>query len=307
MHKPIVVLVGPTAVGKTDLSLAIAERYNGEIVSVDSMQVYTYMDIGTAKPSREERRGVVHHLLDVVTPDQPYNAACFARDAGNSIEDIIKRNRLPILVGGTGLYLKALIHGLFGAPAVDETVRRQLHQRLMDEGLPALYLELHSVDTTAAQRIAATDGQRILRALEIYLSSGVSWTEHLQRQADNLLSPRYTNTLQLGLSCDRQHLYSRIDERCRAMVTKGLEEEVISLLSRGYDRTLKPMGAIGYRHMHDYLEGKDDKVTMLEKMSRDTRRYAKRQYTWFSKNDTLQWFSPAEPLKIFSAIDQWLS
>lgn len=306
IQKPIVVLVGPTAVGKTELSLAIAERYNGEIVSVDSMQVYTYMDIGTAKPSLEERRGIAHHLLDVVTPDQSYDAASFARDAGNSIEGILQRNRLPILVGGTGLYLKALLQGLFAAPALDDTVRRKLRQRLVDEGLPSLYLELHSIDTIAAQKIGATDRQRILRALEIYLSSGVSWTEHLQRQADHLSSPRYTNTLQIGLSCDRRQLYSRIDERCRAMVAKGLEEEVSSLLSRGYHRNLKPMGAIGYRHMLDYLEGQDDKGVMLEKMSRDTRRYAKRQFTWFSRNDALQWFLPTETLRIFSTIDQWL-
>lgn len=307
IQKPIVVLVGPTAVGKTELSLAIAERYNGEIVSVDSMQVYTYMDIGTAKPSLEERRGIAHHLLDVVTPDQPYDAASFARDAGNSIEGILRRNRLPILVGGTGLYLNALLQGLFPAPAVDETVRRQLRQRLVEEGLPSLYLELRSIDTIAAQKIGATDRQRILRALEIYLSSGVSWTEHLQRQADQLSSPRYTNTLQIGLSCDRRQLYSKIDERCRAMVAKGLEEEVFSLLSRGYHRNLKPMGAIGYRHMLDYLEGRNDQEVMLEKMSRDTRRYAKRQFTWFSRNDVIQWFLPTETLRIFSAIDQWLS
>jgi tRNA dimethylallyltransferase len=307
LQKPIVVLVGPTAVGKTELSLAIAERYNGEIVSVDSMQVYSYMDIGTAKPSLEERRGVVHHLLDVVTPDQPYDAACFARDAGNSIEDILRRNRLPILVGGTGLYLKALLQGLFPAPTVDAAVRRQLQQRLVDEGLSSLYLELHRIDTIAAQRIGANDRQRILRALEIYLSSGVTWTEHLQRQADHLSSTRYTKTLQVGLSCDRRQLYSRIDERCRVMVAKGLEEEVISLLSRGYHRNLKPMGAIGYRHMLDYLEGHDDKAVMLEKMSRDTRRYAKRQFTWFSRNDAIQWLLPTETSKIFSIIDQWLS
>lgn len=300
-------MVGPTAVGKTELSLVIAERYNGEIVSVDSMQVYTYMDIGTAKPSREERRGVTHHLLDVVTPDQPYDAASFARDASNSIEGILQRNRLPILVGGTGLYLKALLQGLFAAPTVDAAVRKQLQQRLQDEGLPSLYLDLHRIDTIAAKRIGATDKQRILRALEIYLSSGVSWTEHLQRQADHLSSPRYTHTLQVGLSCDRRQLYSRIDERCRSMVTKGLEEEVTSLLSRGYHRNLKPMGAIGYRHILDYLDGHDDKAVMLEKMSRDTRRYAKRQFTWFSRNDAIQWFLPTETLNIFSAIDQWLS
>lgn len=306
-EKPIVVLVGPTAVGKTALSLAIAERYNGEIVSVDSMQVYTYMDIGTAKPSLEERRGIMHHLLDVVTPDQPYDAASFARDAAHSIEGILQRNRLPILVGGTGLYLKALLQGLFAAPAVDAAVRRQLQQRLLDEGLPALYAELQFIDTTAADRVGATDRQRILRALEIYFSSGVTWTKHLQQQADNLSSLRYTNILQIGLRCDRQQLYPKIDERCRAMVVNGLEDEVVNLLSRGYHRNLKPMGAIGYRHMLDYLEGGDDKAAMLEKMSRDTRRYAKRQFTWFSRNEKIRWFLPNETTRIFSTIDHWLS
>lgn len=306
IDRPVLIVIGPTAVGKTELSLKIAERYGGEIISVDSMQVYRYMDIGTAKPSIAERRGVPHHLLDVVTPDQHYDAACFARDALEAIEIIHAKKRLPILAGGTGLYLKALLQGLFVVPATDVDLRRQLHQRLADEGISALYQELRTLDPLSAQRIAASDRQRIIRALEIFHSSGRTWSQHLENQGFHVSRCRFSNIFQLGLQCDRHKLYARINKRCQLMVSSGLEEEVIGLLSRGYPRTLKTMGAIGYRHMLDYLEGRYNHSEMLELMSRDTRRYAKRQHTWFSRDDTVQWLSVDDHQAVYSAIDLWL-
>lgn len=304
--KPLLVVLGPTAVGKTALSIAIAERYNGEIVNCDSMQVYRYMDIGTAKPSIEERRGIPHHLLDVVTPEQPYDAACFSRDASTAITAIHERNRLPVVVGGTGLYLRALLYGLVPAPKIDEKLRDQLLTRLQTEGLASLFAELATLDPISAQRIAATDRQRVVRALEIYHSTGQPWSTLLENQGNFTLACRFGNILQIGLGCERQQLYQKINARCQGMVTAGLEEEVLDLLSRGYSPTLKSMGAIGYRHMLEYLAGRYSQKVMVDLMSRDTRRYAKRQCTWFSQDKTVFWETIDNQPTIFSVIERWL-
>jgi len=305
--KPLLVVLGPTAVGKTALSLDLAERYNGEIVSVDSMQVYQYMDIGTAKPTVGERRGIPHHLLDVVTPDQPYDAAKFSLDADAAITAIHDRKHLPVVVGGTGLYLRAMLYGLFPAPTVDEELRKRLGERLDQEGIARLYQELCKVDPESARRVAATDRQRILRALEVFYSAGLPWSVLLEQQAANFSStPRYRGVLQIGLHCERDLLYQRIDERCRLMVKLGLEAEVRHLMAIGYSRGLKAMGAIGYRHMLDYLEGKYSQEEMLDLMSRDTRRYAKRQLTWFGKDKSIQWVAADDRQMVFTTVERWL-
>ena len=307
IEKPVLVLLGPTAVGKTALSLDIAERYDGEIVSVDSMQVYRYMDIGTAKPTIDERRGVPHHLLDIVSPDQPYDAASFARDADAAISAIHNKKRLPILVGGTGLYLRAALHGLFPAPKIDEQLRQRLRERIDQEGVSRLYQELCKIDPDSAQRIAASDRQRILRALEIFYSTGQPWSVLLKQQDGNC-SPtsRYSCILQVGLHCERDVLYQRIDKRCRLMLESGLEAEVRHLKALGYPRSLKAMGSIGYRHMLDYLDGKYNQEEMLELMRRDTRRYAKRQGTWFGKDKSIQWVTASDHDAVFATIERWL-
>lgn len=305
IEKPLLVLVGPTAVGKTALSLEIAERYGAEIVSVDSMQVYRHMDIGTAKPTMAERAGIPHHLIDVVTPDTPYDAAAFARDAAQAIAAIHERGRLPLLAGGTGLYLRALLEGLFDAPAIPEAVRQHLRDRLENDGLAMLYQELLRIDPNSAQRIASNDRQRILRALEIYHATGISWARHLELHKERAIERQYGNMLQIGLTCERLQLYQRINQRCAAMIEAGLEEEVRDLLARGYHRQLKPMGAIGYRHMLDYLDGLYDEPSMLELMSRDTRRYAKRQYTWFTRDEKVEWFAVNDTDGIVARIDHW--
>lgn len=305
INQPLLVLVGPTAIGKTALSLMLANRYDCEIVSVDSMQVYRHMDIGTAKASLEERKGVVHHLLDIVDPNENYDAARFTVDALKAIRDIHSRGKVPLLTGGTGLYLRALLHGIFPGVPVNEEVRLGLQARLATEGCSKLHEELISIDRISAERIQINDTHRLIRALEVFYVSGIPWSEHLEEQRKQAPEVVFTNLLQIGLTCDRQQLYARINQRCQQMVEAGLEGEVRKLMEMGYLRSMKSLGSIGYRHMVNYLAGEWSLQEMLELLMRDTRRYAKRQYTWFSKIENLQWFPVNEPIKIIQCIDAW--
>jgi tRNA dimethylallyltransferase len=304
--KPVVVLVGPTAIGKTELSLALAHYFQGEIVSVDSMQVYRLMDIGTAKASRQERAAIRHHLIDIVDPNENYDAARFAVDAAEAIGDIHSRGKLPLLTGGTGLYLRALLQGIFPGVPVDDGIRSELRLRLDTEGCSKLHEELNVVDRISAERIHPSDSQRLLRALEIFYVSGIPWSEHLLKQHRQPPEVTFTKVLQIGLTCHRDHLYDRINRRCQTMVAVGLEGEVRDLLARGYERTAKPLGSIGYRHMLNYIDGKWSQDDMARLLARDTRRYAKRQYTWFARMDELLWFEPKDKEKIFRLIEAWL-
>lgn len=305
-NKPLIVLVGPTAIGKTALSLRIARHCACEIVSVDSMQVYRYMDIGTAKVSPAERRQIPHHLLDIVNPDEEYDAARFAEDALQAIGEIHKRGKIPLLTGGTGLYLRALLHGIFpGAPS-DDTVRAHLRLRLQTDGAAELHEELAAVDRLSAERIHQHDTQRILRALEVYYATGRPWSEHLKNHGASASPGRFTNLLAIGLTCDRQLLYDRINHRCGKMLEDGLEGEVRNLLAMGYHRRLKAMGAIGYRHMAGYLDREYSWQEMVDLLARDTRRYAKRQYTWFRAMQPLSWYEVGQQDEIMAAVDGWL-
>jgi tRNA dimethylallyltransferase len=307
ISQPLLILVGPTAIGKTALSLTLAERYDCEIISVDSMQVYRHMDIGTAKATIEERGDISHHLIDIVEPNENYDAARFTVDALKAIRDIHSRGRLPLLAGGTGLYLRALLHGIFpGAPA-DELVRQELHHRLTADGYSKLYEELAAIDRISAERIQINDSHRLVRALEIFYVSGIPWSEHLAEQCKQSPEIVFTNFLQIGLTCDRDQLYSRINKRCQNMIDAGFENEVRTLLAMGYNKSMKPLGSIGYRHMIGYLDGGWSFEEMIRILARDTRRYAKRQYTWFSKIDDLQWFQVNEQEKIFQFVDEWMT
>lgn len=306
-EKPLLVIVGPTAIGKTALSLRIAKEYDCEIVSVDSMQVYRYMDIGTAKVSVAERQDIPHHLIDIVDPDDNYDAARFAADALHAIKDIYARGKLPLLAGGTGLYLRALFAGIFpGAPG-DEKVRAQLRLRLQEEGSSKLHEELAAVDCFSAERIHKNDTQRLLRALEVYYSTGLPWSEHLEEHKSHATPTRFTNTFEIGLTCDRRDLYERINRRCEKMLQDDLEGEVNRLLEMGYHWELKAMGAIGYRHMIGYLHREYSWQEMSDLLARDTRRYAKRQYTWFRTIGDLQWYEAREEEKIMAAVGKWLA
>ena len=306
-NKPqILVLIGPTAIGKTALSLQLAETFDCEIISVDSMQVYRYMDIGTAKATQAERAMFPHHLIDVVNPDEDYDAARFVRDASQHIKEITSRGKLALLTGGTGLYLKSLLDGIFPEAPSDKNVRDQLKLRLENEGVDVLHDELSLCDCVSANKLHKNDTQRVLRALEVYHTTGVPWSEHLENQKSGGAGGGLdVDALQIGLTCDREKLYRRINLRCELMLNAGLKEEVQWLLNEGYGAELKSMGSIGYRHMAGYLAKEYDETEMVRLLSRDTRRYAKRQYTWFNKNENIQWVDVARQADVLEMVSSW--
>ncbi len=304
IEKPLLVLVGPTAIGKTALSINLAKEFNCEIVSMDSMQVYRYMDIGTAKVCKEEQAGIAHHLIDIVDPDENYDAARFCRDAVKAITFIHGKNKIPLLTGGTGLYLQALTDGLFQGPPGDETTRKKLQKEFEETGPEKLHKKLQEIDPESAQKIHVNDAYRCLRALEVYLVTGKPLSLHFKEQKKEFI---FQNIHQVALTCDRQRLYDRINLRSQLMIDQGFEQEVKSLLAMGYSRNLKSMGAIGYKHMVNYVLGDWSFEEMLTLLRRDTRRYAKRQYTWFRKNRALQWFEVQNSEEIHNSIARWLA
>jgi tRNA dimethylallyltransferase len=292
---PVIVLVGPTAVGKTELSFRLAERFGCEIVSMDSMQVYRGMDIGTAKPSLQERAQVPHHLIDIAAPDEQYDAARFVSDALITFEELAARGKTALLTGGTGLYLKALLEGLFDALPADKAVREQLQARLAAEGRLALHAELRRIDPTAGERLHRNDTHRLLRGLEIFYTSGRTWTELIAEQKRTGQGGAVFSRLYLaGLHCPKEELHERIAQRSRAMIEQGLVEETERLRQAGYKSELPSMQAIGYRHANWLLAGGWTQAQMLEQLIIDTRHYAKRQMTWFSANKDLRWFGREE-------------
>ena len=295
--------MGPTGVGKTALGIELAERFSGEIVNFDSVQVYRYLDLGTAKPTPEERARVPHHLIDILEPDEPFNAAAFVERADRVITEITARGHLPILVGGTGLYLRALLHGLFPVE-VPEEIRLRLRDRLIREGLASLYEELRQRDPEAARRIHPHDRVRVLRALEVCLATGRTFSELARAHA---FRERRYQALKIGLNIPREELYRRLDERVDRMLAQGLLEEVKSLLERGFSPDLKPLQAIGYRHMIAYLTGQLSFPEAVRLMKRDTRRYAKRQLTWFRADPEVKWFHPADREAIFREVERFLA
>lgn len=301
----VLVLIGPTAIGKTALSLDLAQHFNCEIISVDSMQVYRYMDIGTAKASSAERALVPHHLIDVVDPDEDYDAARFTKDATRLIKEITARGKLPLLTGGTGLYLKSLLQGIFPEAPSDKEVRNGLKDRLDKEGAGVLHGELVACDSISAQKIHQNDTQRLLRALEVYQTTGIPWSTHLAKQNLDQGRSLAVDALQIGLTCEREKLYSRINMRCDMMIDGGLEAEVVELMERGFSPKLKSMGSIGYRHMLAYINNEYTREEMVRLLARDTRRYAKRQYTWFNKIKEVNWVDVQEQATVLEMVGQW--
>jgi tRNA dimethylallyltransferase len=275
----IIVLSGPTASGKSALALALAGAFPLEIVNADSMQVYRYLDIGTAKPTPGERAAVPHHLIDVADPDEPYNAGRYAREAEGVVDALLSRGKVPILVGGTGLYLRALLRGLDPAPS-DPEVRSALGLRWDREGGAALHAELGRVDPETAAKVHPADRTRVVRALEIAQLAGVP-ASRLRGAWGSGGATRY-RTLFLALWPERDEMYRRIDERADAMFRKGLLNEVREILDRGYGRELKPMNGLGYRQAIAHLLDGVPVAAAVESTKRDTRRYAKRQCTWLS-------------------------
>ncbi|OGR03449.1 MAG: tRNA (adenosine(37)-N6)-dimethylallyltransferase MiaA [Deltaproteobacteria bacterium RIFOXYD12_FULL_50_9] len=299
----IIALIGPTGIGKTKLSLAMAEAFSCEIVSVDSMQIYRFMDIGTAKATHEERQRVQHHLIDIVDPDTEYNLARYIEDAQQACNNIAARGKTPLLVGGTGLYLKGLLEGVFSLPPVKESLRKELQQQLAEKGRASLYSELQSIDPESAARIHPNDTHRLLRALEIFYATGIPWAEH--QQSYNY-GPPLRNVLKIGLTCDREELYQRINARVTTMIEEGFLQEVQKLLERGYSPDLPSMKSLGYRHLLCFISGEWSWDHAAFILARDTRRYAKRQFTWFHKDESINWFNPQQQNEIFSLINNFL-
>ncbi len=281
----IVAILGPTCTGKSDLGLQIAQVFHGEIVNADSMQVYRHFDIGSAKPSREAQAAVPHHCIDVVDPNDEFNAALFQTMADDAISGIIGRGRVPVVVGGTGLYLRVLFHGLFQAPG-DAGVRAQLKERYAAAPLET-YEELKKVDPEYALRISHKDRIRVVRALEIYSVSGVTMSEWQRRHGFE--EERYT-ACRIGLRRDRKELYRRINARVDAMLQQGWVQEVEKLLQMGCSPDLKPFKSIGYREIALYVQGKMTYSAMVEKIRTSTRHYAKRQFTWFLRENDIEWY-----------------
>ncbi len=288
LPEPIVVLVGPTAIGKTALSIKLAKTFDFEIVSVDSMQVYKYMDIGTAKVTADEMEGVRHHLIDVVCPDEPFDAGIYEKTALKVIQDIQGRGKRALITGGTGLYLNALVNGLSKKLPSFPDIREDLEKDLERTNAHVLHDTLMAIDGISAKRIHPNDTRRVIRALEIHKGTGRKWSSLISEHKE-LKEDRFPNILKIGLTRNRKELYERIDLRSKLMVKNGLEQEVLKLNSKGYGLSLKSMQSIGYSHMANYLAGNYSKEKMLELLARDTRRYAKRQYTWFGKMKDLSW------------------
>lgn len=303
---PVIILAGPTAIGKTALSIEVAQKFNCEIISVDSMQIYRGMDIGTAKITEPEMEGIPHHFIDIVNPDEDYDAAAFAEDAINKIVEIHERGKISLLTGGTGLYYKSLLEGLSeNIPAYPE-IRKELTVKLAEVGHDVMHEELSLYDCISAERIHANDSQRLIRALEIFHGTGVPWSEWLEKhQSDK--RDRFSRVMGFCLSTERDRLYKRINSRCAMMLDSGFEQEVLNLLQSGYGEKNKAMNAIGYKHMLDKINGAYDSQEMVEKMSRDTRRYAKRQITWFKKMELLEDIDGRKTDNILKKIDIFLT
>jgi tRNA dimethylallyltransferase len=304
---PVVVVTGPTSAGKTALAIELAEKFDGEIVNADSMQVYRFMDIGTAKPTPEQRARVAHHLIDVVTPDAPYNAGRYVAEARRAAAAIHARGRIVVLAGGTGLYIRAFLEGLLAAGAADPGLRERLERedaRARAEGRPEhLHERLRAVDPEAAARIHVNDARRIIRALEIVQHTGrpSARLREAQRCAD-----RPYRALQIALDPGRETLDRRIDAACVRMIEAGLLREVRGLCERRYGPDLAPMQAIGYRHMLPVVQGADTLANALTAMQRDTRRFARRQRTWLRGVPEARWFDPAARGAIFAAVEAFL-
>lgn len=304
MKPKLVIILGPTGVGKSEVAVEVALQVGGEVINADSQQVYRYMDIGTGKPAPERRKKIAHHLIDIVDPDEEFNAAIFRQKALESAEEIWSRGRRAILCGGTGLYIKALAHGLFVGPSKDPEVRRRLEREGDEKGLPHLYERLRRVDPGALAAIHPNDRQRIIRALEVFELTGKRMSDW---QMEHGFKESPFETLKIGLNRERGELYDIIDRRCEEMVSAGLVEEVKGLVERGYRLELQAMQSVGYRHVGLYLSGAMTLEEALSLMQRDTRHLAKRQLTWFRADNEIRWFHPErEKDKILVTVKEFL-
>lgn len=306
----VICVVGPTACGKTKMGVALAQRFNGEVVSVDSMQLYRGMTIGTAAPTPDEMEGVPHHMVAVADPAESWSVARYVREADRCVQDILRRGKRPVLVGGTGLYLDALVRGRdFAAGSQGGEIRRELQARLSRDGAAALLSELQRIDPEAAARLHLRDEKRIVRALEVYYETGETITAHDQKSRQ--LPPRY-DAFRIGLCFrDRADLRARIDRRVDDMVAQGLLQEVETLLQSGLPRDATALQAIGYKQFLAVAEGRATTAEAIEEVKLRSRQYAKRQLTWLRRDEDIHWIlwekSPDIPAGIQNATDFLLS
>ena len=294
MPPKILVIVGPTASGKTRMAVELAQRHNGEVISADSMQIYRTMDIGTAKPTQEEMGGIPHHMIDVADPEEDFSVARYVEMAARCVDDVLARGKLPIVAGGTGLYIDSLLSGRTFAPfSPDSALRGELEREMADKGGAAMLEELAKVDPEAAQRLHPNDHKRIIRALEVYRSTGKTITQH--NRETQAIPPRY-DALTIGLAFqDRQAMWRRIDQRVDEMVAAGLEDEVRRLLTSGISPKCTAMQAIGYKEFTQALSGEMTWKEAAELVKLRSRQYAKRQLTWFGRNPNTRWVRWDDP------------
>ncbi len=292
MTKPLLVLAGPTAAGKTELAVLAAERLNGEILNADAFQVYKGMDIGTAKPEAELQQRVQFHLIDLVDPDQPYNASLWKKQALKALDDIQKKHKTPVLCGGAGMYIRSLLYNwsMSTTPQQSE-VRKQLKEIANTQGSSMLHKMLEKSDPESAARIHPNDLVRLIRALEVYQTTGITQSQYFEEDKQQ---KHTVNSVFWGLHHEREVLYQRIEHRCLRMINQGLEEEVRNLLAKGYSPQLNSMSSVGYREMCMHLNRQITKDEAVKLIITNTRRYAKRQLTWFRAEQKICWLNMAD-------------
>jgi tRNA dimethylallyltransferase len=299
----IIIICGPTALGKTSMAINVAGTFNGEIIGADSMQIYRYMDIGTAKPTTDEQSRVAHHMIDLIDPDEHFDARQFAEMAYEKIIKLYASGVTPFVVGGTGLYIKALVHGLFKAGQSDIHVRKRLQEQSRIYGTDFLHQRLRRHDPDTAERIHPNDSCRIIRALEVHELTGKPITAF---QREHGFKDNRFRVLKIGLHINREVLYDRINHRVDTMIDSGFLDEVKGLLEMGYSDDLKSMQSIGYRHLIDFIKGRCSWDETMRTLKRDTRRYAKRQLTWFKADPTIVWREPGQLREIQRLIKKFL-
>jgi tRNA dimethylallyltransferase len=283
----VIVIAGPTASGKSELAVRLAERFDGEVINADSMQIYSEMFIGTARPCADMLERVPHHLFGIIPPDKDFTAADFQREARGVITDIASRGKLPVISGGTGLYIRVLLGGLAESPSADNQYRQELNEFAAACGTQALHERLQAVDPETAGRLHPNDSLRVIRALEVFKQTGRSMSE-LQHEHKFML--KWCNSLKIGIKVERKELYSRINERVDRMIADGLVKEVERLLSRGYSPRLKSLSSIGYKEICEYLSGRVTLSEAIGNIQKNSRHYAKRQLTWFGSDMEMNWF-----------------
>ncbi len=293
----LVIVVGPTGAGKTELALTLARQLDGEVVSADSQQVYRSMDIGTGKVTLAQRAEVPHHLLDVAEPDTEMTAVRFVELADAAIADIHARGRVVIVCGGTGLYVRTLLLGVFEGPSADLAMRAALYQRIADFGAAELHAQLARVDPTMAAKIQVNDHKRLVRALEVFALTGVQMSAHQAAHNHRTVPPRYAHLL-LGLAPERETLYQRIDARVATMFDQGLVNEVTNLRARGIQPPMRSQQAIGYAEVHNHLDGDSDLATTVALIQRNSRRYARRQLSWYRPDASVVWHQSAATVDV---------